>query len=105
MFSVDAEEALQSLQKKNHSDDVIRVISAWAWRLLTESLCYKLGIWSLKGVGVYQAENIKQNDAICCMMGNVGHCFCRLHLLRNKGQDISYSAAPILIFVLKICVL
>lgn len=50
-FFCSSAEILSSL-KKTTTDDVIRVISAWVWRIYNRKLC---GVSSLKDVPIYQA--------------------------------------------------
>ncbi len=58
--------------------------------IITESLGYKLGAWSLKDMGIYQAGKIKQNYAIDWHCGK-----CRIKLDPMLKVRISVFNLPL----------
>lgn len=70
--------AVKKLQaQENNLDDVTEMIS-WLsmfgledYKLITQSLCYKLEVWHLKDVGIYQAGRVKWRTSPSCIMAPI----------------------------------
>ncbi len=73
---------------------------------VTESLCYKLGVWGLKDVGVYQAGWVEWRMLSSCIKGNVGSSVFRAWpTLRTESQDIPGSVVSMLTIFFLVCLL